>query len=139
MKILLIGERNSGKSTFLYNLFKISDCGGIICLPVFKNGKKIGTDAINLLNKEKEIFCRLKKFANFDGIEMGRYIISYRGIEFCKKALKEAKERDLIIIDEFGFLEINGEGIYEEAKEIIESNKNVIVVLRKGIEKEFIK
>lgn len=140
MKILLIGNRNVGKSTLLYSLFKSCRYGGIVCIPVFKNGMKIGTDAIDLLNNEKETFSRIKSMANFDGIETGRYVISIKGIEFCTKALERAYEKsDFIVIDEFGKLEMKGEGIYSVAKKIIESDKSAIIVLRKELEKEFLK
>lgn len=139
MKILFIGSKNSGKSSFLFSIFKNCKCGGIICLPVFKNGIKIGTDAINMLNKDRCIFSRLKSMANFEGIETENYIISYSGIEFCRNALKSAIKSELIIIDEIGYLEMNSKGIYKETKKIMESDKDVIVVIRKEIEKHFLK
>lgn len=140
MKILLIGNRNIGKSTLLYSLFKNCKYGGIVCIPVFKNGMKIGTDAIDLLNNKKETFSRIKSMANFDGIETERYVISIKGLKFCIKALERAYEKsNFIIIDEFGRLEMKEEGIYSIAKKIIESNKSTIIVLRKEIEKEFLK
>jgi len=73
MKILFIGKKDSGKSSLLYALLKNCKCGGILCLPVFENGKKIGADAIDMYNKERKIFSRLKQIANFEGIETEYY------------------------------------------------------------------
>jgi len=140
MKILFIGKKASGKSTLLYSLFKNYRCGGIVCLPVFKNGKEIGKDAVNLMNNERRRFCRIKEEADFKGIKVGRYLIDPKGIKFCIDALNEAMEKsDLIIFDEFGKLEMEGRGLYEVAEKIIEGDKNAIIVLREELEKEFMK
>lgn len=138
MKVLLIGEKGAGKSSLLYSLFK-DGAGGIICLPVFKDGGEIGKDAINLLNGERKRFCRIKERADFDGIEIGKYVVDYDGIEFCIAALEEALEKsNFIILDEFGLLEMKGGGLYEITKKIIEGDKDALIVLRKELEKEFL-
>lgn len=139
MKILFIGKKGCGKSSLLYTIFQNCECGGIICIPVFEEGKRIGKDAVNMMNKSKAIFCRIKSKANFEGIETHNYIISREGIKFCIDALEEAMEKNLIIIDEFGPLEMKGQGIYKAAKKIMDSDKDVIIVLRKELEKEFLK
>jgi nucleoside-triphosphatase THEP1 len=138
MKILLLGEKESKKSQILWTLFKKSNCGGIICIPVFQGTTKIGKDAIDMTDNRRHVFCRIKEIAEFDGIPTEKYIISEAGIQFCIDALKKSVEKDLIIVDEFGPLELQGGGIYQIAKEIIESEKNVIIVLRKNLEKRFL-
>ncbi|MBC7128782.1 MAG: hypothetical protein H5T45_03505 [Thermoplasmatales archaeon] len=140
MKILMIGAKNSGKSTIAYNIFKNSDCCGIVCLPVFKNGRKIGSDAIRMDNKSKINFSRIKKYANFDGIEVGKYVISKEGINFCNEAIGEGiKKRKLIVIDEFGVLEKNKKGLFKSIKKAIESENDLFLIMRKSLEKDFLK
>ncbi len=140
MKILMIGAKNSEKSSLAYNIFKNSDCAGIICLPVFKNGRKIGSDAIRMDNKKRAEFSRIKKYANFDGIMVGKYVISNEGIDFCREAIEEGivKEK-LIVIDEFGILEKNKRGLYEAIERAIESKNDIFLILRKSLEKDFLK
>ncbi|MEM2935350.1 MAG: nucleoside-triphosphatase [Candidatus Thermoplasmatota archaeon] len=140
MKILMIGSKNSGKSTIAYNIFKNSDCCGIICLPVFKNGKKIGSDAIRMDNKKRRKFSRLKSYADFEGIEIGKYVISREGMKFCIDAIDEGiKKRKLIVIDEFGILEKNKKGLYKAIKRVIGSENDLFLIIRKSLEKDFLK
>jgi len=138
MKILFIGEKGSGKSSLLYSIFKKCDCGGIVCIPVFEGEKLIGKDAVNMANKRRKLFCRIKSKADFEGIEMENYVISEEGIKFCIEALEEAMKKELVIIDEFGILEVREKGIFQAAKKIIEDKENVIIVLRKGLEEKFL-
>ena len=140
MKILMIGKKNSGKSTIAYNIFKNSDSCGIVCLPIFENGRKIGSDAIRMDDKSRVIFSRLKEIADFSGIEVGKYVISNEGINFCIKAIEEGIEKGkLIVIDEFGLLEKNKKGLYEAIKKAIESKNDVFIIIRKRLEKDFLK
>lgn len=142
MNIIFVGKKNSGKSSLLYQLMKDCKCGGIVCLPVFEDNKKIGTDAINMCSGERKIFSRIKEIANFDGIETKKYRISFEGIKFCINAVEEAIEKckkcRLIIIDEFGVLERNGKGLNDVIKKALESDKDVVIVVRKELEKEFL-
>ncbi|MEM1514375.1 MAG: nucleoside-triphosphatase [Candidatus Thermoplasmatota archaeon] len=140
MKILMIGAKNSGKSTTAYNIFKNSDCCGIICLPVFKNGIKIGSDAIRMDNKKRIKFSRTKRYADFEGIKVGKYVINKEGIKFCINAIDEGiRKRKLVVIDEFGILEKNKKGLYRAIKRAIESENDLFLILRKSLEKDFLK
>ena len=138
MKILLSGNRGSGKSLLLYALFHGSNCGGVICVPSFQNGDYIGKDAIGMSSGKKQMFCRLKEKADCVGIESGNYIISEDGMKFFRDELEASLEKKFIIIDEFGPLELRKKGVYPVVKQIIESDKNVVVVVRKTIESCFI-
>ncbi len=139
MRILFLGKKGSGKSSLLATLFKNGDCGGIICPSVFEEGTLLGKDAINLITGERCVFCRIKERATFEGTETRNYIVSREGIEFCIQALEQAREKWLIIIDEVGPLELAGEGLYEITKEILESERNVVVVVREELEEEFLR
>ncbi|MBC7081471.1 MAG: hypothetical protein H5T44_04445 [Thermoplasmatales archaeon] len=140
MKILMVGAKNSGKSNLAYNIFRQSDCGGIVCLPVFKDGRKIGSDAIRMDNKERIKFSRIKDYADFDGMKVGKYVISKEGIDFCINAIDEGIKRGkMVVIDEFGILEKNKKGLYGAIKRAIESENDIFLILRKSLEKYFLK
>ena len=137
MKILLTGEKNSGKSTFAYNMCK-NRCSGVICLPVFENGIKIGSDAINLIDGKRKIFSRIKEKANYEGIEMHNYIISHEGMKHAIKAIEMGlKSKKMIVLDEIGNIEMKHFGYYFILKKILDSNKNAIIIVRKSIIKKF--
>ena len=139
MKILITGEKNRGKSTFLYKICKNCKCSGVICLPVFENGIKIGSDAINLVNGKKKIFARIKDKASFSGIVMDKYVINPEGINHAIEAIEEGIRSDAtLIIDEVGSLEMRGKGYYKILKKAIHRN-NVVIVVRKSILKKFLK
>ncbi|HEC88219.1 MAG TPA: DUF2478 domain-containing protein [Thermoplasmata archaeon] len=139
MKILFTGERGCGKSTLIYEIFKNYDCGGVVCIPVFKKDKIIGKDAVDMADKSKKIFCRIHEEADFYGIKTENYVINEDGINFCINALEKAFDKNLVIVDEFGFLEKKGEGIYSITEKLIKSEKNLIVIVRKEIEEYFLK
>ncbi len=137
---LFVGEKNSGKSTVLYNLLKRAEfsCGGIISLPVFSGGKKIGADVIDIQTDERRILTRVKKYAHFSGETVGRYVISGEGIEHGKRAIKKAIDTcDCIVIDEIGPLELGGKGWIKEAEQAFERG-NVTAVVRKSLQEKFL-
>ena len=139
MKLLLIGKKGCGKSSLLYTLFDGCNIGGVICISVFEKGERIGKDAVNMVDGKRCLFCRITNMANFKGVKTQEYVISKDGIRFCINALEKAMEKDSIIIDEFGPLEMKEKGVYETAKKIIESEKNVVIVLRKNLEEKFLR
>ena len=139
MKLIITGKRNSGKSTLVYNLCKKCKCYGVICLPVFENGIKIGTDAIDLMTGKKKIFSRIKEKANYKGIEMHRYVISKDGLNHAINAIENALTKEgIIVIDEFGYLEKEKKGYYNSVKKILNSDKDAIIVVREDVLKNFI-
>jgi len=139
MKILITGEKNKGKSTLLYKICKNCKCSGVICLPVFENGMKIGSDVINLLNGKREVFARIKDKASFSGVVMGKYVINPEGMNYAIKAIEEGIRSDAtLIIDEVGSLEMRGKGYYKILEKAIQRN-NVVIVVRKSILKKFLK
>lgn len=140
MKILLKGERNSGKSSRIYEILKNKNCGGIVCLPVFENGIKIGSDAVDMMNGIRMIFTRKKEIADFEGIDMEDYRISKDGISFCVNAIeKSICSCEWTVIDEFGRMEKEKKGLYGVIKRGIKEDKNLIIILRENMEKDFLK
>jgi len=140
MKILFKGERNSGKSSRIYEILKNKNCGGIVCLPVFENGIKIGSDAVDMMSGRRVIFTRRKEIADFEGIDTENYRISNDGINFCIIAIeKSIGSCKWTIIDEFGRLEKEKKGLYDVIRKGIEEDKNMIIILRGSMERIFLK
>lgn len=139
MRTLLIGKQSIGKSTLLYKLFSNSDkVGGVICLPVFENGIQIGKDAVNLISNNRHLFCRIKNIASFNGVQIGNYIIHKKGLIFAQAAVEEALDKELVIIDEAGPLELSGKGLFNQIRLTFKKNIDTILAMREGIEQVFI-
>ena len=138
MRILLVGEEGCGKSSLLHTLFFGSNCGGIVCLSVIENGKNIGKNAIDIESGKSIVFCRIKEKADFRGITTKKYIINPQALRFCIQTIEDSLHKPLILIDEFGHLELGGNGLYEVTKKVIESKKNIIIVLRQSLLSRFL-
>jgi len=137
MGFLLVGDRNSGKSTLVYEAASKMNfsCGGIISIPVISGVEKVGTDALDIMTGKAIALARTH---GLDGIAVGRYILSTRGLKYGKDAIYRAVGKcKLVVIDEFGPLEMDGEGMTEAAEYAFE-NSNVLVVMRRKLKDEFI-
>jgi nucleoside-triphosphatase THEP1 len=134
-----VGKEGCGKSSLLHNLFFGSNCGGIVCLPVIEKGKNIGKNALDIESSKSIVFCRIKEKADFRGISTKKYIINPKALDFCIQTIENSLHKPLILIDEFGILELQGTGLYTVTKKVIESNKNSIIVLRQSLLSRFLK
>lgn len=122
-RIIISGEKESGKSTILYNLSKyIKKKGynvkGIIAKGLWKNNNRYGFDIYNIETEKIIPFARL----NPSNPNVDKFIFDEKIIEVVSKSLsiKKIKDADFIIIDEVGKKEIAGKlwsnKLYEIAK-----------------------
>ena len=148
MNILLTGDPRSGKTTVCKKLIEIAtnhgtECGGILCPEVNAGIDRIGCDVENLITKEKEVMSRLKDKADFEGPEVGSYLLNPRGQEFGRRSLEAARSCDLVFIDEIGKVEIEGKGndFMDTARELLASdnNTNYVVIVRNRLKDQFLR
>lgn len=128
------GKIKSGKTT---NLFKWcigkTSIGGVL-QPVIDEKRFF----YSIRNKE---LIQLESFNDFDKdtIQIGKYNFLIKGFDKAKAILKEdfLQNLDWLIIDEFGPLEINGNGLEPVITEIIISKENftgnILVVIRENL------
>ena len=137
---LLIGRRNSGKSTTIYASLKKAQllCGGVISLPVFRCGYKIGADALDVSTGEKQVLTRLSALCSPSQFHRRRYLFNPAGINLGRSAIKRAIGKcDLVIVDEIGPLELRGhKGWLNEAEDALRAG-NSFIVIRESLRKEF--
>jgi molybdopterin-guanine dinucleotide biosynthesis protein A len=119
LRILLTGERGSGKTTCCLNAARLLrgnglKPGGVACPKLLdETGGVIGIEALNILSDppSREILARTDR--PMDGPRTGMYRFSERGLEFGRKALEEgAGLADVLFADELGPLELRGEGLW---------------------------
>jgi nucleoside-triphosphatase THEP1 len=86
--------------------------GGVVCPKLLdKAGEVIGIEVLNLLDEapSSEVLARTDR--TLDGPATGAYHFSDRGLRFGREALEAgARLGDVVFADEFGPLEMRGEG-----------------------------
>jgi len=140
-RILLVGERRSGKTTCCLTAARMLQetglrPGGVVCPKLFdRAGEVIGIEALNLLDDppSREVLARTD--IGMDGPSTGAYQFSEEGLRFGRKALDAgARLGDMVFADELGPLEMRGEGF----SNLIDLARNpttppMVIVVRRGL------
>ncbi len=111
--------------------------GGVLAPAVHQKGDRIGADAVDLATDESVPIARRIGPAR-RGRRARRTAILRPGLDLARAALERAVRQpfDLIVIDEFGPLELAGGGICQEAVEAWNSGRDVVLVARSKIADE---
>ena len=149
MRLLVVGEPGSGKTSWCREYIdeqrkRGATVGGILCQAIEHQGHRVGSNALNLATGQEVPFARLSQRRAFrEGEVVGDYTISREGISFASGAIRRAVENscDLVVIDEVGPLELNGNGLISAVELALASAVNVLIVvrssLREGLQKRF--
>jgi nucleoside-triphosphatase len=131
--ILITGKKHSGKTTFVQKLaerlkkenFSIA---GFIAPSVYEGAFLLGFDLADIQNSQKNKFARRK--STTDNFEF-----SEEGYRFGRKILEseETRNADLIIIDEFGPMELEGQGWRKNVDSLLENQKCLLLVVREEL------
>jgi len=130
--ILWVGEKHSGKTTSAANLAQTArdegfNVAGLLAPSLYHDGKLIGFDALDLGNEKRAPLARHQTnpgkagpfaFVN-DGLKLGNAALS----------AEATKSADLIIVDEFGPLELNGDGWRKNVDSLLASSEAVILLV----------
>jgi len=140
-KIFIIsGETRSGKTTFLKEIVKRlktqnpdMKIGGIIAHGMDKGGERFGFNIENIANGQKAFLCSQEPIDN--GLKIGRFYFDPKGFQFGETAiLKNLNDLDLLVIDEIGYLELQGKGWFPAIEQAMQKDDlNMIFVVRKRI------
>jgi len=130
--ILWIGSKHSGKTTSANLLVQAARSEGFIVAGIlepslYDNGELIGFDIVDLQNHKRMPLARRNKDKNktrsfnfiTDGLTFGNMVLSTEAI----------KSADLIIIDEFGPLELEGNGWRRNIDSLLSSSNAIILVV----------
>jgi nucleoside-triphosphatase THEP1 len=144
MKYLLTGKIGVGKTVVCEKIVEKAqkmrvNCCGIVTQKVEEKGKNIALLVKDLSTGESRIMAYGKSMDRQeipDGIHFCNWVFDENTIEFAEKAIR--KKGDLLIIDEIGYLEVEGKGI-NNAISAFKSpkNKNAILVVRNELEDYF--
>jgi molybdopterin-guanine dinucleotide biosynthesis protein A len=141
VRLLVVGEPGSGKTSWCKEYIDQrrksgSTVGGILSPPVEEHGKRVGSNALNLLTGQEVPFARLSAYNSLKGGEMvGDYTINRDGILFACNAIRQAVESrcDLVVIDEVGPLELRGSGLLPAVELALPSAVDVLIVVRSSL------
>lgn len=130
--ILWVGEKHSGKTTSAADLAQAArdegfNVAGLLAPSLYHDGRLIGFDALDLGNEKRAPLARRQtnpgesgQFAFItDGLKLGNAALSAEATNFA----------DLIIVDEFGPLELNGDGWRKNIDSLMASSDAVILLV----------
>jgi nucleoside-triphosphatase THEP1 len=137
--ILWTGPKHSGKTSSAARLAqKAKSSGfsvaGLLAPAIYTDGRLTGFEALDLKTNERVPLAERKR--NPTAPATGEFIFSKDGLEFGKNALsiESVESTDLIIVDEFGPLELNGSGWREDVDSILSTlNAVLLLVVREQI------
>lgn len=133
MRILLTGQPGLGKTTVCNRIVEIARERGLKCCGVLTHQLRRGKETVTLIVEDLSTGDRrvlAKKRGTVDegeGVISCSFIFDRDSIEFGNRALE--RNGDLLVIDEVGNLEINGEG-FTNAMTAFSSMENSILVVR---------
>ena len=146
MRMLVTGSQGCGKTTFCRLIIDSARgdgarVAGVLVPAVRVDGCRVGADAVDLATSRSAPMTRLGN-QNGGGVWCGdRWAIMREGLDLSREALQRAIRQpfDLIVVDEFGPLELAGGGIREEAIDAWNSGRDVVLVARSSIADEAIR
>ena len=141
MTLLVVGAPRSGKTSWCreyvgWRRKSGSSVGGVLCPAIEEQGRRVGSNALDLLTGREVPFARLSRLRRFKGGEVaGDYTISRSGILFACGAIRRAIEStcDLVVIDEVGPLELRDKGLMPAVKLALASPVDVLMVVRSSL------
>jgi nucleoside-triphosphatase THEP1 len=139
------GKIGSGKTTVIKELIenlkqKNIRVGGIYTEKVFENEERIGYDVVDVKTNTTETFLRINHCESCEKI--GIFSIFPEGVKMGKESLHpENTDGDqLVVIDEVGFLELNGKGWAKRLDHLVETGKNhLLIAVRDEFSEEVLK
>jgi nucleoside-triphosphatase THEP1 len=133
MVIIITGAIGSGKTTVcekVVNIVRSSgySCGGILT----HKAKHESLIAFDIQTGERAILASADN--TFGGPRTPRYSFNPEAIKFGIRAINKAIDSDILIIDELGHLELDGEG-FAKSLELVKTGRvrNSILVIRKEL------
>jgi len=139
--ILWTGPKHCGKTTSATQLILMARAegftvAGILQPSLYDNGELVGFDVLDIQNQKRTPLARRNKdkstmgFFNFitEGLTFGNAVLSEEAIKFA----------DLVIIDEFGPLELKGQGWRRNIDSLLSSsNAIILIIIRQGLKDTF--
>ena len=130
--ILWTGKKHSGKTTHAARLVKAArakgySVAGLLALAVYRDGTLTGFDAVDLRSQQRAALAR----DNGNGGTTGRFEFLAEGLRLGNASLSPpaTASADLIVVDEFGPLELNRQGWRRSVDLLVQSSETTILLV----------
>ena len=142
---IISGDTRSGKTTFLKQvLIEVKQkkpeikIGGIVAHGLDKDGERFGFDIENLATGAYRRLCSVVPREN--DRKIGRFYFDDTAFDFGNEALDVSNGNDLVVVDEIGYMELEGKGWFEAVDKLIKSNETeLILVVRRRLLEQFLR
>ena len=132
--ILWTGQRHSGKTTAAGDLIENLRArgrviAGLLAPSVYQEGLLIGFDAVDVSTGRRAPL--LRRFGQADAVHVGAFAFIDEGLRLGRAALDAdaTREADLVVVDEFGPLELRGGGWRGQVDQLIAGAARVILLV----------
>jgi len=133
---IVTGDPGVGKTTVVMRIAETLKqrglkVGGIISREIRSNNVRIGFEFVDLTTNERATLSSITG----RGPRMGKYFVDLDGCSFAVEKLSKAiKDSDVIICDELGPMEFNSKEFVDCAKDMLQLDKPIIVVVHKRLQ-----
>ncbi len=141
--VLWVADKHSGKTTAVAKLTRCLQqqgfaVGGILAPSVYEDGELIGFDIVDIL---KDVRTPLAvRDEQVDDIVGYRYYQQGLRLGHSALSLVENKSANLVIVDEYGPLELNGKGWRADVNRLLTADcPPILLVVRRGLVDEVTK
>jgi nucleoside-triphosphatase THEP1 len=140
MTIIISGEIGVGKTSVCRKLAEIiqnkgHSCGGILTYKASDKGVIKGIIIEDIKSGQTETLASTSH--DYSGPRTARYCFNPRGIEFGIKAIGEGASASTLIVDEIGYLELDGKG-FVRALELANIINHCVLVIRSELLPRFL-
>jgi nucleoside-triphosphatase THEP1 len=130
--VLWTGQKHSGKTTSAAGLVNVAreegfNVAGLLAPSLYRDGELLGFDALDLRNGTRVPLARRKT---------GRFTFFPGGLKLGNAALSATatKNADIVIVDEFGPLELDGQLWRDDVDSLLaSSNALILLVVRREL------
>jgi len=128
--VLWTGKRHSGKTTGAARLVRAArakgySVAGLVAPAVYRDSTLIGFDAVDLRSRQRAALAR------DNGGTTGRFDFLAEGLGLGNASLSPAAtaSADLVVVDEFGPLELNRQGWRRSVDLLVQSSEAIILLV----------
>jgi nucleoside-triphosphatase THEP1 len=137
--ILWTGEKHSGKTTGAFKLVEsVRSEGftvhGLLAPSIYEDGRLAGFDAFDLQSDKRSPLIRCREKENDKPMYLAPQFIEGSTLGHTSLSPTATVSADLIIVDEFGPLELDGHGWSRDVDSLLAtSNAVILIIVRSGI------